>query len=114
MADIAIGGLSAIASDGFGAAQMRIRRLSSDPLRHGFRGGSCGTSHARRGERWAPQVGTTPIIGIPVIPEVCGLVLPGDRPGRVDVGTFLNLLFRKRHIQPLGWPVRMDYGEWRD
>jgi hypothetical protein len=41
-------------------------------------------------------------------------VLPGDRLVRVDVGTLLNLPFRQRHIQPLGLPVRMDYGDWRD
>src|ERR1035441_10291983 len=114
MADIAIGGFNVIASDGFGAAQMRIRRLFPDPVRRRFRGSSCWIDEGRRVERRAPQVGTTPIRGTPVIPEVCGLVLPGDGLVHVDVGTFLNLLFRQPHIQPLGLPVRMDYGDWRD
>ena len=41
-------------------------------------------------------------------------MLPGDGLVRVDVGAILNLLFRQRHIQSLGMPVRMDYGKWRD
>jgi len=33
---------------------------------------------------------------------------------RIDVRAVLNLLFRQRHIQSLGWPVRMEDREWRD
>ena len=41
-------------------------------------------------------------------------MLPGNGPVRVDVGAFLNLPFRQCHIQPLGLPVRLDHGDWRD
>src|ERR1039458_2885821 len=93
---------------------MQIRRLSPTLLPLPSAGSSCGNSQARRVERGAPQIGATPIIGIPVIPEVCGLVLPGDGLVRVDVGAILNLLFRQRHLQSLGLKVRLDYREWRD
>jgi hypothetical protein len=33
---------------------------------------------------------------------------------RIDVGALLDLLFGQRHIQTPGWPVRVDYGDWRD
>src|ERR1035441_10606706 len=114
MADFTIGRFNVIASNVFATAQMRIRRLSPDPLHHPFGRSSCWNSQARRVERGAPQIGATPIIGIPVIPEVCGLVLPGDGLVRVDVGAILNLLFRQRHIQSLGLKVRLDYREWRE
>ncbi len=114
MANFAVGRFHVIAGDGFGAAQVRIRGLSFDSARPRFRRSSHWNRQARRVARRAPQVGTTPIIGISVIQVVFGLVLPGDRLMRVDVRAILHLLFRQRHIQSLGWPVRVEYGDWRD
>src|ERR1022692_2230045 len=113
MADFTISRFHVITSDGFRAAQMRIRGLGLD-LACCFCGGGCWNSQIRRVEHWAPQIGTTPIIGISVIQVVFGFMLAGDRQMRVDVRAILNLLFRQRNIQPLGLPVRMEYGHWRD
>src|ERR1039457_5085524 len=114
MADFTIGRFNVIAGNGFATTQMRIRRLSPYAILQRFRRGNSRSSQARRIERWAPKIGTTPIVWIPVIPEECGLVLPRDGPLRVDIAAFLNLLFRQRHIQSLGWPVCRGDGHWRD
>src|ERR1019366_10702109 len=90
------------------------RRLSPDPLRQRILQNSGWNRQARRVGGWPPQIGTAPIKGIVVVPEVFGLVLPRDGLVRVDVGAVLHLFFRQRHIQPLGLPVRMDDGNWRD
>ena len=64
----------------------------------------------------APQeIGSAPIEGISVIPEVCDLVLPGDWLMRIDVRAILNLLFRQSHIQSFGLPIRhANNGDRRD
>src|ERR1035438_10179583 len=98
MADVTIGSLDGIAGDGLGTAKMRIGRLSLYPGGHRLCRSSRGNGHACRVERWAPQIGTTPIIGISVIPEVCGLVLPGDGLVGVNAGAILHLLLCQRHI----------------
>ena len=114
MPDFPIGGIDVVAGDGVAAAQMRIRRFSADPFRQSFRGRTHGNRQARRVKCRSPQIGAAPVIGIPIIPEVRGLVLPGNRQVGVDVGALLNLILRQRHFQTLGFPVRMGYREWGD
>src|ERR1035437_1628263 len=96
MADFTIGRLNVIASDGFVTAQMRIRRLCPDPVRQRLLESSYWNRQARRVKRWAPHIGTAPIVGIAVIPEESGLMLPGDGLVCVDVGAVLHLLFRQQ------------------
>src|SRR5580658_1697309 len=111
MAEFAISGLNVIASDGADTAQMGIRRLTWDLVRCRRFGSRAYTSRVVRG---APQEGTTPIVGVAVVPVVFGFMLSGNRLMRVDVGAILNVFFRQRHIQTLGFPIRIDHCKWRD
>src|ERR1700735_4944535 len=65
-------------------------------------------------ESSAPQIGTTPVVGIPVMPEIFGLVLPADGQVRIHIGARLTLLSGQRHIESSGFPVGLDYGNRRD
>src|ERR1039458_10581717 len=114
MADVAISRGDVVASDSFGAAQMRIRGFFPNPFRQRFLRSDGWNIQVHRAVRWAPQIGTSPIIWIPVIPEVFSLVLPGYGPVRVDVGAMLHLLSRQRHVQPLGLPIHINHRKWRD
>ena len=115
MADFAILSFNVIARHGCSAAQMRIRRFFLDSFqRLGLFRSSDFSSQSRRVIRWTPQVRTAPIIWTSVIPEVCCLVLPRDGFVCIDIGAILHSLFRQRYIQPLGLPVGVDDGNWRD
>src|SRR5271166_6863558 len=113
MADFTIARFHVITGDGFGATEMRIRRLSLAAARPHFRGSACWNSPASL-IGLSPLERTTPRTWIPVILVVFGFVLARDRPMCIDVGAVLNLLFRQRDVQAFGGPVHSNYGEWRE
>ena len=69
---------------------MRIWRFSANPFLHRTHSGRWLESQTTRVKSLAPQIGTTPIIGISVITEVGRLVLPGQN---WREGTSLTLTF---------------------